>query len=409
MNALRITLIALLVCTGCEQLIGLKSRSFGDAGADTSASPMCQDYCKNSLQYCTTDSKLDGYTSMDNCLAVCSNMPAGKAGDQTGNTVACRAYHASKASGIESGASECAAASPGGGSPDGMGPKCGTNCEGYCSVYQKVCPDSDVMADDCMRDCEALPDRGSYDALNDFGTPTDNLQCRIAHLTAAAQAKAMNDDADRKVHCGLPPNWGHAAIRPPLNGTDTFCDLVPFTQKCDDFCKLVDKTCGTSFPVYDDIPQCMALCKGYDVGTSSGDDANDTLACRRWHAYTGLTLDDPRTHCSHAGPTGDGHCGMDKCESFCSLYKRSCGDQFKTDYNGNLDNCKSDCQKLTGSNPTAEDTAGYNLLNKEQTEANTLQCRTHQAALAAAAPAATDKKMMCTLASPKTGTCLGKN
>jgi hypothetical protein len=157
--------------------------------------------------------------------------------------------------------------------------------------------------------------------------------------------------------------------------------------------------------VYDDILQCMALCKSYDVGTSAGDSTGDTLACRRWHVYTGLTRDDPRVHCSHAGPIGDGTCGDDKCTSFCNLYKRTCGEQFKSDYNGNLDSCKSDCQKLRGSTPTADNTAGYNLLDTEQITANTLQCRTHQAALAAAA---TDKKAMCMLASPKVGACLGK-
>jgi hypothetical protein len=406
------TLIVLLaLCAGCEQLIGLKDRTFGDAGAAPSSS-MCEDYCKNSLQYCTTDSKLDGYTVMDDCLAVCKSLPPGKPNDQTGNSVACRAYHASKAGGIESRASECPAASPGGGSPDSDGAKCGSNCEGYCSVYTKVCPDSDVMPEDCMRECEALPDRGSYDALNDFGMPADTIQCRLAHLTAAAEAKQMNDETERKIHCGLPPNWGHAAIRPPLNGTDPFCDVVPFTRQCKDFCKLTISTCGTSFPVYDDEAQCEALCAGYDVGDSSGDSSNDTLACRRWHAYVALTLGPAREHCSHAGPIGDGHCGGDgdKCVPFCNLYKRTCGDQFKSDYNGNLDNCKADCQKLKGSSPTADDTAGYNLLNQEEIEANTLQCRTHQVALAAAAAAdKKDTKMMCMLASPKIGTCLGKN
>ena len=404
------TLVALLVlCASCEKLIGLKDRTFGDAGADSPSSAMCQDYCKNSLQNCTIDNKLDGYTSMEDCLAVCSNMPEGKAGDQTGNSVACRAYHASKAGGIESRATECPAASPGGGSPDATGSKCGTNCEGYCSVYKKVCPDSDIMAEDCMRLCQALPDRGGYDAFNDFDMPTDNLQCRMAHLEAAAYSKSISNEMERKLHCGLPPNWGHAAIRPPLNGKDTFCDLVPFTRQCKDFCKLVDKTCTTSYPVYDDVAQCEALCNGYDLGDSAGDSTGDTLACRRWHAYIGLTLGPTRVHCSHAGPIGDGTCGGDKCTSFCNLYKRTCGDQFKSDYNASLDSCKSDCQKLKGSSPTADDTAGYNLLDQEQMEANTLQCRTHQVALAAASAVdKKDTKTMCMLASPKGGTCLGK-
>jgi hypothetical protein len=413
-SALRNALLALLAlwscwCAACEQLIGLKDRTFGDAGADVATSnPACPDYCKNSLQYCTADTGLDGYGVMEECIAVCNKLPPGKPGDQTGNSVACRANHASKAGGIESRASECPAASPGGGSPDAMGNKCGSNCEGYCSVYTKVCPDSDVAPEDCMRFCEALPDRGAYSAKTDYGVPTDTLQCRIAHLTAAATAKQDKNESDRKLHCGLPPSWGHSAIRPPLDGAGPFCDLIPFTRQCPDFCKLVISTCGQSFPVYDDEAQCEALCNGYELGTSSGDASNDTLACRRWHAYTALTLDLPRFHCSHAGPTGDGHCGSDKCESFCNLYKRTCDSQFKSDYGDKLDNCKADCQKLNGAGPTADDAAGYNLLDTEQINSNTYQCRTHQAALAAAAAAAKqDTKSMCMLASPKS-TCMAK-
>jgi hypothetical protein len=412
-NLLRNTLLALLaLCAGCEQLIGIKERTFGDAGADTitptTTNPACPDYCKDSLQYCTKDSGYDGYGVMQECIAVCNSLPAGKSADQSGNSVACRANHASKAAGMESRASECPAASPGGGAAVADGPSCGSNCEGYCSVYTKVCPDSDVSTlDDCMRLCQALPDRNKYSADADYGMPSDTLQCRIAHLTAAAYAKDTHNEGDRKLHCGLPPSYGHSAIRPPLDGMGPFCDLVPFTRQCPDFCKLVSSTCGQSFPVYDNEAQCEALCNGYDLGTSSDENADDTLACRRWHAYTGLTLNLPRVHCSHAGPTGDGHCG-DKCESYCSLYKRTCDAQFKSDYGDKLDSCKADCEKLKGAGTTADDTAGYNLLNTEEINGNTYQCRTHQAALAAAAAAAKqDTKMMCTLASPKS-TCLGK-
>ena len=218
----------------CEQIIGLEDRvRVDDAGPNgTTDTALCKDYCKNVMSNCKQPS-LDAYTSEDNCLSMCAFMPQGKPdGSETSkNTASCRAHYASEASKVESDTKFCPAAAPGGGSPTTTdAARCGENCEGYCGLHAAICPDA--KQSDCVAKCEALPDPGKFSASTDY-QGGDTIQCRIAHLTAAAQAKRDGIDQERKVHCG------HALLRASL-GDREHCDVPNGTEpNCKDYCKLV--------------------------------------------------------------------------------------------------------------------------------------------------------------------------
>ena len=94
----------------------------------------------------------------------------------------------------------------------------------------------------------------------------------------------------------------------------------------------------------------------------------DTLNCRRWHGYSAMF--ERTSHCPHAGPTGDGHCGDNVCTAYCTLLEKACTTRFKKDFSG-ADQCRMQCEKLT--NGAVKD-LGYNLDTSEARE-NTYSCR----------------------------------
>jgi hypothetical protein len=71
---------------------------------------------------------------------------------------------------------------------------------------------------------------------------------------------------------------------------------------------------------YNGRENCMDACKTFPVG-KAGDAAGNTLGCRLTHAT--LAGSDPKTHCPHAGPGGDGTCGT-ACDGYCQLVKMYC-------------------------------------------------------------------------------------
>jgi hypothetical protein len=366
--ALFLALALLALQTSCESIIGLEDRTLvtNDGGGDlpVPGSPLCKSYCSDVKENCKPPN-LDAYKSDEDCLAMCSFLPPGKseATETKGNSVSCRAKYAKEAASVERDAMFCPAAAPGGGSPAIM-TSCGSNCEAYCGLHKAICPDKEQK--DCLNKCRAIPDEGKYSAANDY-LGGDTIQCRIAHLTAAAQAKHDGSDADRADHCG------HALLRASL-GDRPFCDLPPQTEpNCRDYCKLVQQAC-TVHPVYDNAPQCEKACESFVKGKNTDamnvqDSSQDTLACRRWHAY--FAFDDAaETHCPHSGPTGDGHCGK-ICPAYCAMLKKGCPTQFPTEFPGGMAACETACAGLPG---FKEIELGYDLAS-EETRTNTLQCR----------------------------------
>lgn len=137
-------------------------------------SDLCALYCETIMANC--QGEFEQYTQSRICDVYCGTLPLGEVGDETGNSVACRLHHAQQIE--ELGGEEislCPIAGPGGAGV------CGRNCEGFCAANEALC-DPERSPEDCIEDCEKLPDLGSYDtSIQDGGS----VQCRLYHVSAA--------------------------------------------------------------------------------------------------------------------------------------------------------------------------------------------------------------------------------
>lgn len=146
--------------------------------------PGCAMYCAAMMSSC-----LDAhaqYTSLDSCLGACNGLPPGAPGETSGNSLACRAYHAGMAS--ISPEVHCVHAGPGGAGA------CGQNCDGFCAIATATCPAEHPSVDGCLSDCAGFMDTEPYNTEDAAG---DTLACRLYHLTIAATSPG-----DAEVHCG---------------------------------------------------------------------------------------------------------------------------------------------------------------------------------------------------------------
>lgn len=143
-------------------------------GGETTGPPAegCEGYC--TLIETNCGGPFTQYGSPDMCLGACAAFAAGTPGETSGNTLACRTYHA----GVAAGANDihCTHAGPGGDMA------CGSNCEGFCAVAGNACPDAWPDNDACIVACTGFDATEPYDA-SDIGGNT--LACRLYHLTAA--------------------------------------------------------------------------------------------------------------------------------------------------------------------------------------------------------------------------------
>lgn len=156
-------------------------------------SDLCALYCEKVMANC--QGEFEQYSQSRICELYCATLPPGEPGDETGNTVACRLHHAEQIE--EIGGEEvtlCPIAGPGGAGV------CGGNCEGFCAANQAVC-DPELDLDDCVADCEALVDLGTYDTSIQEG---GSVQCRLYHVSAAT--------------INTVPHCGHAAGASPCDG-----------------------------------------------------------------------------------------------------------------------------------------------------------------------------------------------
>ena len=183
---------------GVSELAGAAGESTGPgSGGGSSGSggggSLCDRYCAAVTSGCT-DSHTQ-YLDLEACLAICPMLPVGSPGDTSGNTVNCRLTYAKKASSEPY--TYCTWAGPGG---DG---KCGSNCEGFCTVMMQACTPSSVEdqsfftnSNTCMTACMALKDVGNYSATDgSLQVGADHVQCRLYHVDAA-----VTED-DPTTHC----------------------------------------------------------------------------------------------------------------------------------------------------------------------------------------------------------------
>jgi hypothetical protein len=318
----------------CQSLVGIVDRHYerlSDAGSAPSA--ICIDYCDTVMAACLEPFAV--YPSRNVCLGICRNLDEGDPTTKTGNTVACRAEQARLAKDSQEMDTYCPSAGPGGAGV------CGADCDSYCTLYGKLCPDD--ASDKCVQKCGVLLDDGTFDAAKN-GTG-DTLQCRLVHTG--------NATLDPGTHCP------HASLAP--HGP-TPC-AIP-TPNCTDYCRVVMGACTGSNAVYESPQQCKSVCAALDVGTSA-DLEEDTLGCRTYHSYNALDLG--VTHCPHAGPGGDGHCGMENCPPYCRLLAAACGAAFPFT---SPDACEADCLNLKGA---AKDSHG--TVATAKAGGDSVQCR----------------------------------
>lgn len=344
-------LISLFSLLACEAIVGIPDRETsdnvrpkGDAGPDGSVGSSCKNFCTKVNKTCTGQYAI--YHGED-CEPACEYLSE----DQ----VQCRDEEVNKAA-LGDFHLHCQAASLGGAK------ECGTNCRNYCNIMAQVCQGTnrDAMEiENCETKCSALIDRDDlkpanatqsrYNVNNGFDHEGDTIQCRLVHLTIAAQ-----DASFAKNHC-----W-HAWIAPrPLSGSTEIPPCATTADKgieprCEDHCHLISKACTGNNAQYEDNDQCLAACerlpKG-DVSTPSG----NTGACRKIHAYNALVYEGGAgAHCPHAGPAGDKVCGDNDCVPYCQLLSGSCPETFKGKWGSGTDasnKCVMDCNARIGKDP----------------------------------------------------------
>ncbi len=337
--ALLIALIAVASAVGCQSIIGIEDRTYAAASAE------CRDYCDSVMKTCTGENAV--YASMQTCLGVCADLPPGDASNPgSDNSVACRANQLKLGNELTV---VCPRAGPGG---DGA---CGSNCDGYCAIWAKACPDDAKLVSDCVSKCAGLRVEPGFDvAANASG---DSLECRLVHASAAT----------------LDPTAECQSAR--IASTSPCADAAGSAPSCDDYCNLVMAECQGDLAVYDSLAQCKTVCAALPPG-SVDDTHQDTVGCRKYHSYNAVL--DPGTHCAHAGPAGDGHCGTDNCESYCLLAKAACASDYATAFQSDSA-CQSAC---TGTDGSGKD-VGYSVATAD---GHTVQCRIHHAVLAFSDP-----------------------
>ena len=142
--------------------------------------PTCADYCKFVTLNCHDINAM--YKDEAACLKACPAIPVGQGEDMSGDTLGCRLNHAHAALTLPAG--ECTAAGPGG---DNV---CGANCDGFCQMAVKFCPQ--IWGDDkaCQADCATFDTNTWYSANVVTG---NNLACRMFYATMAGEDQLYCD------------------------------------------------------------------------------------------------------------------------------------------------------------------------------------------------------------------------
>lgn len=333
MNPVRALILVAVPCLvhvlACEQVAGIRDRKLdelgaagagdGDAGAPEPPSPLCEEYCNTVLEGCTDEYAV--YSGKATCYGVCALLPEGDELEPVGNSVQCRLAQARNAVSSREPEVHCQEAGPGG---NGV---CGSNCEDYCYLLERACPDDFEAVSDCERKCAGLRDLDRFDVVLDH--EGDSLQCRLVHVSAAT--------VDPETHCY------HAAFAP----LDWCLDSPTATPDCEEYCNLVEVACTDDLAQYETHDQCVSVCQALDPGQIQ-DEAENTVGCRKYHSYAAMAV--PDVHCYHAGPLGDGHCGHDdpdtnfksNCESYCRILKAACSSDFDDAF-ADQEACQADC------------------------------------------------------------------
>lgn len=355
--------------------IGVSSGLNACSIEERSVNEECFAFCGEVQEKCPD--KYAVYPSHAACMAVCRELDRGTPGEAPGqNTLECRLT--ALAGGFD--VASCRDVGAGGNG------RCGNDCDVFCSLRQQACadvePDQADTADyeACLDSCQSLP--GSDVSTASIPPESDSLQCRLSHLSAAlvgkpaARAECINT---------------RTVLEPDAQCRDDG-SYAP-ADECTNYCTLVMDSCSGEYQVYDSQEQCQAVCSTFVTG-QNGDVDQNTMHCRKYHAGPEAAGRDPASHCIHAGPTGDGHCGAantGNCISYCTLLEQACGDGFARVY-GAQPACIDECGRVlpdvrldglrNGSPP-------YSVASAQQIEDQpfpTLACRVLHAARAMMSP-----------------------
>ncbi|WP_438000313.1 hypothetical protein WMF26_11270 [Sorangium sp. So ce185] len=337
---------ALFGWLGCHAIAGIEDRTYVPPEEEPDPSPVseaCASYCADVMANCTGENQV--YSTLDTCHGVCAALPAGDPLEPVDNTLACRARQAELAGLTDEPAVHCPAAGPGG---DGV---CGTNCESYCALQAAACSPELPTQEECVAKCAGLRNVEGFDAIENH--EGDTLQCRLVHVSSAT--------VDPDEHCD------HASLMP----VEPCIEPEGTEPSCEDFCRVVMTSCEDDLAVYDSVEQCLAVCGALPPGGTE-DRSENTVGCRQYHAYSALLA--PDTHCAHAGPGGDGHCGLDgdstttgNCASYCTLLEAACKEAFDEIF-VERGACELDCGDVSG----AGHDSGYAVASAEGA---TVACR----------------------------------
>lgn len=303
---------------------------------------LCSQYCGLVADRCQGDNKVYDYP--EQCMAVCQHMDPG--GPNLGasdnkNTVTCRLEKLQETEFDARPEENCPKVGPGG---DGY---CGDDCDSFCALRQKVCTgvpnqtyEDDLDLAKCTANCRAVPKLATFDAARD--QKGDSLQCRLVHVSEAAVSAQK-----AATHCL------HTQTVPKSAPTFPCSDDAELSKEdnCSKYCEQVMNACTDGDAVYKDEAECLAVCEVLEPG-EPGDTSQNTVRCRRYHSYNALD-EGPDTHCTHAGPTGDGHCGADNCESYCTILRNACPTQFQTEFPGDTAAGEASCRTKCNPPPPA--------------------------------------------------------
>lgn len=217
MRSISFVMLAMVLAVGCGDDPPVTDHDSGttpDAGGDTDAghdhdddaghdhdagtAPTldCETYCEAVQASCTGANAQ--YSSLENCMDVCSSLDEGALGETTGNTLGCRLYHVGAAATDPD--VHCLHAGPTGGTEA----ECGGSCESFCTIALDQCDGVYTDAAACATACAAFDTDPAYSTAASGG---DSFACRMYHLTVAATSPDPHCEHIRPVSdtCRLVP------------------------------------------------------------------------------------------------------------------------------------------------------------------------------------------------------------
>lgn len=140
---------------------------------------------------------------------------------------------------------------------------------------------------------------------------------------------------------------------------------TPKEEDCDDFCGLVDETCGPTSEnaSYAESSYCLGACK-FMRRTPDRSEEGNTFDCRLKQVKLAKSLGmDNEDECRRAGIGGFGRCGSD-CEGYCQIFGDVCSEFPEL---GRGETCVTECEKLLVDDRNAKQAFSSG--------SDTLQCR----------------------------------